>query len=138
MEDNNAALRRVIQQAGAGDNTHLLGRREDVPRLMAALDVLVSSSFGEGFPNVLGEAMACGVPCVVTDVGDSAEIVGEMGRVAAPGDMAALAHAIVEVLGLPDRERRALGARARERVQAKYGIESVTRQYEEFYERLIE
>ena len=136
---NNPDLRRVIQQAGVDGNTHLLGRREDIPRLMAALDVLVSSSsFGEAFPNVLGEAMACGVPCVVTDVGDSAEIVGATGRVAAPGDMAALAHEIVEVLGLSDKERRALGARARERVQARYDIESVVRQYEEFYDRLIE
>ena len=136
---NNTALRRAIQQAGVVGNTHLLGRREDIPRLMAALDVLVSSSsFGEGFPNVLGEAMACGVPCVVTDVGDSAEIVGETGRVVAPGDMAALAQDIVEVLGLSDKERRALGARARERVQARYRIGSVVRQYEEFYEHLIE
>ena len=109
-----------------------------MPRLMAALDVLVSSSFGEGFPNVLGEAMACGVPCVVTNVGDSAEIVGETGRVVAPGDMAALAQDIVEVLELSDEERQALGARARERVQARYRIGSVVRQYEEFYEHLIE
>ena len=138
VSSNNVALRRVIQQAGVVGNTHLLGRREDIPRLMAALDVLASSSFGEGFPNVLGEAMACGVPCVVTNVGDSAEIVGETGRVVAPGDMAALAQDIVEVLGLSDKERRALGARARERVQARYRIGSVVRQYEEFYEHLIE
>lgn len=138
VSGNNVALRRVIQQAGVGGSTHLLGRREDMPRLMAALDVLASSSFGEGFPNVLGEAMACGVPCVVTNVGDSAEIVGETGRVVAPGDMAALAHEIVDVLGLSDEKRRALGARARERVQARYRIGSVVRQYEEFYEHLIQ
>ena len=139
VSGNNAALRRVIQQTGVGSNTYLLGRREDMPRLMASLDVLVSSSsFGEGFPNVLGEAMACGVPCVVTNVGDSAEIVGETGRVVAPGDMAALAQDIVEVLELSDEERWALGARARERVQARYRIGSVVRQYEKFYEHLIE
>ena len=138
VEDDNTALRGAIQDAGVVGNTHLLGRREDMPRLMAALDVLASSSFGEGFPNVLGEAMACGVPCVVTNVGDSAEIVGETGRVVAPGDMAALAQDIIEVLGLSDKERRALGARARERVQARYGIGSVVRHYEEFYERLVE
>ena len=138
MEDNNPALRRAIKQAGVGTNTHLLGKREDISRLMAALDVLVSSSsFGEAFPNVLGEAMACCVPCVVTEVGDSMEIVGETGRVVAVGDMDGLAHNIVEILQLSYEERRAMGAKARERVRARYNIESVVRQYERFYESLL-
>ena len=138
VEGNNPTLRHAIQRAGVSGNTHLLGRREDIPRLMAALDVLVSSSFGEAFPNVLGEAMACGVPCVVTDVGDSEDIVGETGRVVASGNMAGLAYNIVEILELSDKERRALGAEARERVQARYDIGRVARQYEEFYESLVE
>ena len=104
---------------------------------MAALDVLVSSSFGEAFPNVLGEAMACGVPCVVTGVGDSMEIVGETGRVVAVGNMDGLAHNIVEILRLSYEERRAMGAKARERVRARYDIESVVRKYERFYESLM-
>ena len=138
VEDNNPALRRAIKQAGVGTNTHLLGKREDISRLMAALDVLVSSSsFGEAFPNVLGEAMACGVPCVVTGVGDSAEIVGETGRVVAAGDMDGLAHNIIEILQLSHEERRAMGANARERIRARFDIESVVRQYEKFYENLI-
>ena len=138
VENNNPALRHAILQAGVGVNTHLLGRREDISRLMAALDVLAStSSFGEAFPNVLGEAMACSVPCVVTGVGDSAEIVGETGRVVAVEDMDGLAHNIVEILQLSHEERRAMGAKARERVRAKYDIESVVRQYEKFYESLF-
>ena len=138
VEGNNPMLRHAIQQAGVGVNTHLLGRREDISRLMAALDVLAStSSFGEAFPNVLGEAMACGVPCVVTEVGDSAEIVGETGRVVAVGDMDGLAHNIVEILQLSYEERRAMGAKARERVRARYDIESVVKQYERFYESLM-
>lgn len=138
VDAGNAELRRKIQTAGLAGNTHLLGRREDVPRLMAALDVLVSSSgFGEAFPNVLGEAMACGVPCVVTDVGDSAEITGETGRVVAPGNMEGLAREVVEILELSGEERRSLGAKARERIQARYGIESVARRYEKFYESLL-
>ena len=81
--------------------------------------------------------MACGVPCVVTSVGDSAEIVGETGRVVAVEDMDGLAQNIVEILQLSHEERRAIGAKARERVQARYNIESVVRQYEKFYESLM-
>ncbi len=136
--EDNPVLRHAIQQAGVEAKTHLLGRRDDIPRLMAALDVLTSSSsFGEAFPNVLGEAMACGVPCVVTGVGDSAEIVGETGRVVAAEDMHGLAHNIVEILRLSHEERRAMGAKARERICARYDIESVVRRYERFYENLI-
>ena len=138
VEDHNPTLRDAIRQAGVEAKTHLLGRREDIPRLMAALDVLASSSsFGEAFPNVLGEAMACGVPCVVTGVGDSAEIVGETGRVVAVEDMRGLAHNIVEILHLSHEERRAMGARARERIRERFEIESVVREYERFYESLI-
>lgn len=134
----NAALQAVIAPyRGLAAHMHLLGRRDDVPRLMAALDVLASSSsFGEAFPNVLGEAMACGVPCVVTDVGDSAEIVASTGRVVAPADMDGLARELVAVLRLPVAELAALGRQARARVQAEYEIGHVTRLYEAVYERV--
>lgn len=134
----NFALNNTISSMGLQANIHLLGRRDDVSRLMASLDVLVSSSsHGEAFPNVLGEAMACGVPCVVTDVGDSAEIVGNTGRVVPAGDMAGLADGLVALLRLPDDEKRALGEQARARVAANYEIGHVTRLYEAFYERVI-
>ena len=120
VDDANAALNNAITLQGLQANTFLLGRRDDVPRLMAALDVLASSSHGEAFPNVLGEAMACGVPCVVTDAGDSADIVGRTGRVVAVADMEALAEQLLDVLSLHAAERGVLGKQARERVQAEY------------------
>jgi glycosyltransferase involved in cell wall biosynthesis len=105
---------------------------------MAALDVLASSSsFGEAFPNVLGEAMACGVPCVVTDVGDSAEIVGETGRVVDSGDMRGLAQHVVELLRLPPEALDTLGRQAWGRVAANYEIGHVAGLYEAFYEQLM-
>lgn len=133
----NQSLMASIDRLGLRSHCHLLGRRDDMPRLMAALDVLASSSFGEAFPNVLGEAMACGVPCVVTDVGDSAEIVGETGRVVASGDMVGLADHLVELLQWPAGQRAQLGERARERVQLRYAIVDIARRYEAFYQQLL-
>lgn len=138
LDAGNAALQAVIRNGPAADRIHLLGKRDDVPRLMAALDVLASSSHGEAFPNVVGEAMACGVPCVVTDAGDAAEIVGDTGQVVPVGDMKGLAHSLLAVLDLSRPERQALGVRARERVRDKYDIERVVRQYEAFYVLLMD
>ncbi len=138
IDVSKAALMQAITQEGVLANTHLLGLCNDIPELMAALDVLASSSsYGEAFPNVLGEAMACGVPCAVTDVGDSAYIVGDTGRVVAPGDMAGLAAALKELLALPPSEKAALGERARARVAEHFEIGGVVRKYEDFYETLL-
>jgi len=76
------------------------GAREDMPAVYSALDIACSSSWGEGFPNVIGEAMACGVPCVVTDVGDSAWIVGETGFVVSPKDPQELAKSLQKTITL--------------------------------------
>ena len=134
---SNAALMQAITQEGVLANTHLLGLRSDIPELMAALDVLASFSYGEAFPNVLGEAMACGVPCAVTDVGDSAYIVGDTGRVVASGDMVGLTAALEELLTLSYAEKDALGERVRARVAAHFEIGKVVQQYEDFYETLF-
>lgn len=137
IDSNHSALGQAIAAAGLQHHMHLLGRRDDVPRLMAALDVLASPSHGEAFPNVLGEAMACEVPCVVTNVGDSAEIVGDTGRVVAAADMGEMARQLLNVLQMPAEQRKALGARARARVQERYELGDVTRRYEEFYKQLV-
>ncbi len=139
VEDGNAALKEAIHDKGLCKFVHLLGRRDDMPRLMAALDVLASSSsFGEAFPNVLGEAMACGVPCVVTDVGDSAEIVGDSNRVTQAGDMQGLAERIVAVLRLTPEAKSTLNNEVRASVETRYEIGYVTKCYESFYEQLLE
>ena len=137
VDHTNEVLIQAVEQAGLQGHVHMLGRRDDVPRLMASLDVLASPSHGEAFPNVLGEAMACSVPCVATDVGDSAEIVGGTGRVVAAGDMADMAKQLQALLGMPAEQRRVLGTRARERVRARYELRDITRQYEVVYKHLI-
>jgi glycosyltransferase involved in cell wall biosynthesis len=138
IDEENPELLRLMETAGVHQVTRLLGLRSDIPRLMAALDVLASSSSAEAFPNVLGEAMACGVPCAVTDAGDSAYIVGDTGRVVRFGDMQGLAEAMEELLTLPPAERTALGECARTRVAEHFEMGQVVKRYEAFYEELAE
>jgi len=131
---DNAELTARIAAAGQSECFHLLGERHDVERLLTAFDVCcLSSAFGEGFPNVLGEAMACQVPCVATDVGDSAHIIGDTGVTVPPSDIPALAEALGRLLRLSQEERARLGKAARARVAATFELDVVTRQFEALY-----
>jgi glycosyltransferase involved in cell wall biosynthesis len=112
---------------------HRLGRRMDIARITAALDLACSSSYGEGFPNSIGEAMACAVPAVVTDVGDSAALVGDTGRVVPPRDHDAFAAALFDLLRLDPAARRELGQAARARVAEHFEIGTIARRYESLY-----
>ena len=114
--------------------TKALGVRRDMPRIMRALDILVSSSaYGEGLPNVVAEAMASGVPCVVTDVGDSAVLVGRDGVIVPPRDPAALSRGMEALMMKPAAELREMGVRGREHVNADYSLASSLRRYGELF-----
>jgi glycosyltransferase involved in cell wall biosynthesis len=138
IDEKNETLFGWIKASALEANARLLGRRDDVPRLIAAFDIATSSSLGESFPNVIGEAMACGVPCVVTDVGDSAMIVGDTGRIAPPQNPQALAQAWRELLALEAEERMRMGQAARARVQEHFDLAMIVKRYEEFYESLVQ
>jgi glycosyltransferase involved in cell wall biosynthesis len=112
-------------------NVHILDERHDLPRLTAALDIACSSSaFGEGFPNVVAEAMCSSVPCVVTDVGDSSWLLQDAGRVVPPSDARALAVALNELIAMPSHERLALGQRGRQRIMDHFSLPAVVSQFE--------
>ena len=126
-----AELRLLAATLGLNKKLIWAGSRLDMPAVYSALDIVCSSSsFGEGFSNAIGEAMACGVPCVVTDVGDAAYIVGDSGCVIAPSDHRALAAAIGRLADLPSRERRTLGDACRERVVSEFGMETLAQRTE--------
>jgi hypothetical protein len=123
-------------ELGLNGKLLLSGLRDDIPRLMSALDVLVSTSFGEAFPNVLAEAMPCAVPYKITDAGDSTVSVGETGLVAESGDRVAVARHVQKLLEILAAKRRGLGQRARRRIAEKYEINKIVCQYGAFYEYL--
>lgn len=128
------ALARTVAELGLDGKVSLLGERSDVAALLPGLDAFcLSSAFGEGFANVLGEAMACGVPCIATDVGDAAAIIGDSGRIVPSRAPEALAQALADMLGAPAERRRALGARARMRVEERYGLARIAQRYIDVY-----
>lgn len=138
ITDNNASLEKWISQTGCPGRFILLGKRDDLPDLYQAIDVMVSSSLGEGFPNVVAEAMACEVPCVVTDVGESSALVGEAGIVVPKGDAAKLAEACQQLIDMEYSRRDDLGKAARTRIKKLYSIERSTRKYLVLYEQLCD
>ncbi|MCI5141182.1 MAG: glycosyltransferase, partial [Candidatus Electrothrix sp. ATG1] len=99
---------------------HMLGERNDVPDLMCAMDIFCQSSWSEAFPVVLGEAMTTGIPCVATDVGDSAIIIGDTGVIVPPRSERALTAGLESVLAMSTEKRHALGEKARARIEANY------------------
>jgi glycosyltransferase involved in cell wall biosynthesis len=138
VTSENTQLAGWIRSAGLEGSVHLLGRRGDTPRLLAALDVFcLSSSHGESFPQVVGEAMASGVPCVATDVGDAAQIVGEAGVVVPPGRPEVLAEGGERLLRMSADKRTRIGEQARERIRERYDIASVVVRYQDLYLGLL-
>ena len=128
-----------IECLGLFDRVILLGERRNVAEIMAGLDILcMSSSHGEAFPMIVGEAMASGVPCVVTDVGDTAWLVGDTGRVVAPGNPEALAGALAELIDAGPEIRRRMGIAARQRILDRFSLASTVEAYQSLYEELLE
>ena len=134
----NPSLTNLIAELNIGDRIHLLGERRDIPKIIPALDIMTSSSaFGEAFPLVIGEAMSCGVPCVVTDIGDSASIVGDTGKVVSPKNPQALANGWKNLILLGAEGRKTLGIKARQKVIEHYSRDKVVAQYEHLYHQVL-
>ncbi|MBM3275600.1 MAG: glycosyltransferase, partial [Candidatus Sericytochromatia bacterium] len=138
VSPDNAELTARVQERGLANSVHLLGDRRDTPEVNAALDIASSSSaWGEGFANVIGEAMSCAVPCVVTDVGDSAWIVGDTGMLVSPRHPAELAMAWQRMIALGRDGQTSMGARARQRVIDYFSLGVVATQYAELYQQVV-
>ena len=136
--ESNLKLLRIIEDYKLSKCVHLLGHRQDIQKLMAAIDVHVSASHTEAFPNVIGEAMASGTPSVATDVGDSAWIIGDTGKVVPRGNMKALADGITDLLMMPTENRLDLGSKARARIGEQFEIGKVATLYQQYFFHLAD
>ena len=136
VDPNNVTLVDAVARHELAGRISLCGEVTDTAALFCALDVAVSASYSEAFPNVVGEAMACGVPCVVTDAGDSAHIVGGAGVVVPTRNPAAMSGAIMRLLTMDPPARAALGREARARIAANYSLDRMATRYEALYDSL--
>lgn len=127
---NNPEVKALFEQYQLDANkVQLLDQVNDMPAFYQSVDVFLMTSITEGFPNVLVEAMASGVPCISTDVGDARFIVQDIGAVVPPRNAQALADAILDYAGKSLAEKLHLKQQTRERVEQNFSIESVSQQY---------
>ena len=116
---------------------YFLGERNDIHKLMSAIDIFcLSSAWGEGFPNVLGEAMATSIPCVTTNIGDSSLVVNKTGIIVPPCDVNALEKGIESLLTMSSEDRVSLGRSALERIKINYKLSKVVEKYASLYNEL--
>ncbi|MBN8895293.1 MAG: glycosyltransferase [Rhodanobacter sp.] len=134
----NAELASQVDALQLRTHVRLLGRRQDIPAINAAFDIATLASRGEAFPNAVAEAMACGVPCVATDVGDVPLIVADTGVVVPARDSAALCAGWASLAALSPRERHQLGLRARQRIVDNYTARLRTRRYADLYSSIVQ
>lgn len=136
IDATNATLLEWIENAGLTDKFLLLGERSDIPSVLSALDIFCLSSVNEAFPNVVVEAMAMSVPCVVTRAGDAAEILGDEEFVVPVQDSNALSDALFRLCEFSPADRTMLGVKLAKKVRKEYEINEIRKKYEKVYEEV--
>jgi len=137
MDQTNSEIMELIRSRRLGDRIVLAGARSNIEDFYQAFDVAVSSSISEGFSNVIGEAMACGKPCIVTDVGDSRRLLNGAGLVVGPGNPSEMARAIAQMSSTPENERRRLGFIGKANIENNYSLPGIAERYVELYHRAL-
>ena len=138
LTTENSVLIGWVSKYNQIENFYLLGPSNNISRILPALDLFVLSSVAEGFPNVIGEAMLSGVPCVSTDVGDVSHIIGDIGFIVPPKDYKLLASRACEILGLSFGQRASLAHASRELIKENYSLDAVIKMYEHLYYSVME
>ena len=136
LDSSNDNLIKLIKDNGLTKRIHLLGIRNDISAIMNGIDVFMLSSVSEAFPNVLNEAMACETPCITTDVGDAAIIVGDTGWIVSPQDAKALAKSSIKALEEKKLYHESWKQRkkaCRERIIENFSFEKMIKKYKEVW-----
>ncbi|MEI6146600.1 MAG: glycosyltransferase [Methylococcales bacterium] len=134
---NNAQLMNRLNENNLQDRFILLGERRDIPVCLAAMDIFCMPSRTEGFPNGLGEAMSMGLPCVATNVGDTAVLAGDTAILVPAHNQQALIQGLFEIITLTEKQRQQMGHRAKERVISEFSMEKAQERFESVYQELI-
>ena len=138
LEHSNSQLMALINATGQADTFYLLGERNDVPACLQASDVFCLHSVTEGFPNVLGEAMAVGLPCIATDVGDAAYLLDNPEWVVPAASPGQLADKLDAILSLSTTDREVLGQTSANRIREHFTMDVISRRYFDLYTSLID
>lgn len=136
-DDFAARLAGLGRELGLEDRVIWAGAREDMPVVYNAFDVAVNASLSEGMPNTVAEAMACGRPCLVSDAGDSAWLVGRPDLVVPVGDAPALARGLARLLDLPEQDQAALGRELRRRAESEFSLQALVERSEAVFASLV-
>lgn len=136
VNQENTELTRLIESTGFADQFFLLGERSDPAACLDAMDIFVLSSKTEGFPNALGEAMAMGIPCVTTDVGDASLLLGDTDFVVPTQDPVALAAAVAKLLEMPIEQRCAIGIKGYERIAREFSMTVAVQKFSNLYQEM--
>ena len=136
LDNNNNGLVSLIKHKGLSNHVHLLGKRNDIPSIMNGIDLFILSSESEAFPNVLNEAMACGTPCVSTDVGDASIILGDTGWIVPSKDSESLYSSVIKAAQEKESSHRSWSQRSascRQRIVQKFSLENMVKKYKEVW-----
>ncbi len=136
LDLENEVVMKRIRETGYSDRFVLLGERHDVARCLKAMDIFCLHSQTEGFPNVLGEAMTMGLPCVTTDVGDASFLIGDTGTVVEPHNALALAEALRYLVVAGETFRLDLGKKAQRRIHENFTMSCVKLRFKSLYDHL--
>ena len=136
LDNSNTSLVSLIKNKGLSNRIHLLGRRNDIPSIMNGIDLFILSSESEAFPNVLNEAMACGTPCVSTDVGDASLILGDTGWIVPSKDSESLYSSVIKAAQEKESNHSSWlkrGIACRQRIVQKFSLEKMVKKYKEVW-----
>ena len=136
-DKKNSILMEWINKTGFSDYFFMVGEKQNVPEYMNAMDIFCLSSITEGFPNVLGEAMASALPCVVTCVGDVKKITGDNAILVQPKNKDSLSKGLTEMLSMDNQKRQSMGLKGREKMEKEYPINLICKKYYNLYDSIL-